>query len=514
MTRAPVVEVRAATKHFGAVRALDAVDLAVVEGSIHALVGENGAGKSSLGKVIGGVIRLDRGKLLVGGQEARYASPADALAHGITTITQEIALLPNQTVLDNVLLGIEATRAGMLDRSTMRRRFDQLTEQTGFDLDPRVRVRDLRLADQKRVEILQAIARQARIIVMDEPTAMLSHDEAREFRKIVIQLRNAGATIIYVSHFLDEVLELADTVTVMRNGAIVATHATSDVTVDLLVQGMIGREISSWFPQVPEVPVDSKVVLEARGISSRIFRGVDLDIRAGEIVGMAGLVGSGRTRLARTLIGVEPKRSGTLKIRDRSVEVRHPSDAVQAGMYYLPESRKEQGLLLKQSIRFNMSLPHLEAIASWLNIVPRRAERRRVEELITALDIRTPGPDSRVLDLSGGNQQKVMFGMWLFEQPQVLIIDEPTRGVDVGAKKAIYDLIVRLAGDGMAILLISSELDEVIALSHRVLVMREAEIVAAFDRAHGGLDEAKIMQAAFGGSGRDANDLHQRGTHV
>lgn len=494
----PAIEVRTVSKSFGAVRALSDVSVRIAPGTIHAFVGENGAGKSTLGRVICGAIRPDGGTLLVDGREVRYANPSDALKDGITTITQEIALLPNQTAVENVLLGAEPTRCGVLDRKAMRARFGELIEATGFDIRPTTRVRDLRLADQKRVEVLQAIARGSRIIVMDEPTAMLASDEALAFHEIVRMLRDDGCTIIYVSHFLQEVLDLADTVTVMRNGKVVNTHSTSDVHADELVEEMIGRRMGVRFPVIPEESPDAEVVFRATGIHSKVFRGIDLTVHAGEIVGIAGLVGSGRTRLARTLIGAEPITEGQIEVRGQLLKIRHPSDAIRAGIHYLSESRKEQGLLLRQDVKFNMSLPHLKTMTSWADVVHVGIEKQRVEELTQNLDIRAPGSDTKVANLSGGNQQKVLFGMWLFDRPNVLIVDEPTRGVDVAAKKAIYDLIVQLAADGIGIVLISSEIEEILALSHRVLVMREAQIVASFKRTHGELNESRIMRAAFG----------------
>lgn len=485
------------SKSFGAVRALVDVDVQIYAGTIHALVGENGAGKSTLGKVVSGVHRADRGTLTVRGRSVQYGSPRQALEDGITTITQEIALLTKQTVLENVVLGAEPTRAGVLDRRAMRRTFDAVIERTGFDLDPSARVRDLRLADQKRVEVLQAIARDAAVIVMDEPTAMLADDEARAFRDIVTRLRADGHTVIYVSHFLSEVLEIADTVTVMRNGGVVETLATSEATPERLVESMLGRSMASRFPPVPPVPKAARVVLEVRGLTSDVFDGIDLTVRSGEIVGLAGLVGSGRTRLARTIFGAERQTGGEVRILNHTVRIRSTADAVAAGLHYVPESRKDLGLLLKQNVRFNMSLPHLSRLTRFAGIVPIGRETTRAMAMIRHLQIRPPRHTIRVSHLSGGNQQKVMFGKWLFQEPTVLIVDEPTRGVDVGAKHGIYELLVDLAHAGIGIVLISSEIEEILGLAHRVLVMRQGSIVAEFGRDGTELDEAAIMHAAF-----------------
>ncbi len=492
------VEARNISKRFFAIQALDSVDVAVKQGDIHALVGENGAGKSTLGKVISGVIRPDSGELLVGGKEVSYASPRDALNDGITTITQEISLLSKQTVIENVLLGQENARAGVLKLGEMQQRFDDIRQLTGFDLDPNVKVNSLRLADQKKVEVMQAVARDAQLIIMDEPTAMLSNEETAVFLDIVRLLREMGRTIIYVSHFLQEVLDLADTVTVMRNGEIVRTAPTQDETPDSLVNAMLGKSMAQMYPARQLPPDTAPVVLKVSDLQSRVFENINLDIRAGEIVGLAGLVGSGRSRLARTIFGIEPILGGTIAVNDRVVNIRNTGDAIQAGIFMLPESRKEQGLLLKQTVRHNITLPHLNDVSTLGGVIKGKEELSRIGDIIKTLNIQPPIPKNKVNSLSGGNQQKVLFGKWLFQQPKVFIVDEPTRGIDVGAKQSIYELIVELASNGMAILLISSEIEEIMGLAHRVLVMRNGRIVAELRYQDETLTEDAVMRAAFG----------------
>lgn len=492
------VEAQGITKRFFAIQALDHVDIAIKRGDIHALVGENGAGKSTLAKVIAGVIQSDEGILTIEGRPVNYASPHDALKDGITTISQEISLLGKQTVIQNVMLGQEYGRFGLLNFRDMQRRYQEIRELTGFVIDPAARVDSLRMADQKKVEVMQAIARNARLIVMDEPTAMLSDDETAIFLKIVRQLQQMGITIIYVSHFLREVLNLANTVTVMRNGQVVRTSPVGQETVETLVTAMLGKTMAQMYPHKNAVPADAPVALSVKGLESEIFKGVDLTIRQGEIVGLAGLVGSGRSRLARTLFGAETILAGEVSIAGKPVRIKSVRDAMRAGMVMLPESRKEQGLLLKQTIQLNVTLPHLDKLTLPGGIIKGQAEVSDTAKLIETMKVQPPDIRNRVNGLSGGNQQKVLFAKWLFNPPRVFIVDEPTRGIDVGAKQAIYELIVKLASQGMAILFISSEMEEILGVSHRVLVMRYGRIVAEFRESDHSMTEDNIMRAAFG----------------
>lgn len=496
----PLIEVKAVSKRFGAVQALKGVDVTVEQGDVHALVGENGAGKSTLGKVISGVIRPDSGELRVGGRAVQYANPRAALEDGITTITQEIALLGKQNVWQNVMLGQEQATFGFLKKRAMLEAFEHLLELTGFEIDPYTKVERLRLAEQKKVEILQAIARNARLIIMDEPTAMLSDEETERFLAIVRQLQSMGRTIVFVSHFLEEVLAISDTVTVMRNGEIIRTGPTRDETTDSLVEGMLGKPMAQMYPQKVFPKEDAPVVLKVDHLQSDVFDHLELEVRAGEIVGLAGLVGSGRSRLARTLFGAEPVRRSKIEVNGRPVKIRSTADAIRTGIYLLPESRKEQGLCLKQTLRQNLSLAQLAAFSFPGGVLRRRLERKRVHDVMDALKIHPALPRHRVSNLSGGNQQKTLFGKWLFESPKLFIIDEPTRGIDVGAKQAIYQLISDLAKEGVAILMISSEIEEILGLSHRVLVMRLGEIVADIDARSDSFGETDIMRAAFGTS--------------
>ncbi|HWE81921.1 MAG TPA: sugar ABC transporter ATP-binding protein, partial [Gaiellaceae bacterium] len=377
----------------------------------------------------------------------------------------------------------------------LRHRFDELNEQTGFRLDAQAVVRTLRTADQQKVEILRAIARDARLLLMDEPTAALTRDETERLLETVRALAAEGTAVVLVSHYLEEILGICDTVTSMRNGRLIRTAPAKEETPATLVSAMIGREMSLEFPPKIPAPHDAPVVLEVRGLSrGRELQDVSLTVRAGEIVGLAGLVGSGRTEVARAIFGADRFDAGELLFEGKPVRVKGPRHASRLGIAMLPESRKEQGLFMIRPIRENISIVDMHAIAR-AGVVDRRAEGRRTGALAQDLDVRTSSQEAMVTTLSGGNQQKVLFAKWLFRRPKLLIADEPTRGVDVGAKRQIHELLIRLAEAGMAVLLISSEIEEVLGLAHRVLVMRAGRLVGEFE-GDAATDEA-VMTAAF-----------------
>jgi len=489
------VELRAVDKHFGGVHALREIDLAVATGSIHGLVGENGAGKSTLGKIVAGVHRADGGELWIRGRRVDYHRPRDALDDGVTMIAQEPTLVPHRSVLENVFLGIESARAGVVDERAMRRRYAELVEEAQLDVPPGRLARTLSVADQQKVELLRAIARKASLVVMDEPTSALTTDEAARLLEVVRRLRDRGTTVIYVSHLLDEVLAVADDVTVLRDGRLVRSGPASEETPERLVAAMLGRSLELSFPEKIYPPADAPVVFRARDLNrAGVVEQVSFEIRAGEIVGLAGLIGSGRSEVARAIFGADRRDSGEIEVEGEPVKVKGPRDAVRAGIAMLPEDRKAQGLLMLRSIVDNVTLPHLGAV-SRAGVVGRKRERRGVLGLLDRVDVRAKGPTARLDTLSGGNQQKVLFAKWLYCMPRVFIADEPTRGVDVGAKRAISELIHSLAAEGKAVLLISSEHEEVLGLAHRVLVMRGGRIVAELDRST--MSEDTLLHAAF-----------------
>lgn len=490
------VELRGVTKLFGATRAIDDVTLRIERGSVHGLVGENGAGKSTVGKLVAGVHRPDQGTLFVNGAETAFRSPGDALAQGITMVAQELSLVPARSVRDNVFLGDEPCRGGVVQAKAQRQRFEALVERAGFDVPLDALVMDLTVAEQQKVEILRALGRHADLIIMDEPTARLSTDEAATLLSIVSRLSREGTTVILVSHFLDQVLEVADTVSVLRDGALISTKPASEETEQSLVESMIGRSVDTNFPAKSLPTLGAPVVLDVRGLRcAGISPPISLSVRAGEIVGFAGLVGSGRSEIVRAIYGADRRAVGEIAVRGRQVKCRSTRRAIRVGMGFIPESRKDQGLLGARSVRDNVGLPHLDRL-SLLGWMRRRLENAAVREAADKVDIRLTSLEQPVNQLSGGNQQKSLFARWFVDTRDVLIADEPTRGVDVGAKRAIYDLMHAAALSGLAVLLVSSEIDEVIGLSHRVLVVRDQQIVAEF--AGDDITEERILQAAFG----------------
>jgi ABC-type sugar transport system ATPase subunit len=483
------------TKSFGGVAALRDGRLAVRPGTIHALVGENGAGKSTLAKIIAGVFRPDDGTLLVSGEERRYSSPRQSIADGITIMSQELSLLPARSVLDNVFLGSEQSTAGFLHGRQMRREYHRLCARVGLNVDPDIKVRDLRLADQQRVEMLRAFARNVQVIILDEPTATLSTQDAALLLQTLRRFRDSGVTIIYISHFLEEVLETADEVTVLRDGAFVLTGESTAHSPASLVTAMAGRPLDLTFPAKSPPSVEAAEVLSVQGLSTHngSVRDVSFVVRAGEIVCLGGLVGSGRSEVAHSIYGAL-RHSGEIRVKGKLVRWTHPRSAISHRVTLIPESRKAQGILPNGTLRENLSIAYLPMLST-LGWVSRRKETGSAKTEIAQLDIRPVDQRKRAINLSGGNQQKVLFGRALMPSPELLIIDEPTRGVDVGAKRAIYELIVERARAGLAILVISSETDEVLGLAHRIVVMRDGRTVDELD----GLTATKeqFVAAAF-----------------
>jgi len=492
--RAPAIAVRGVGKSYSGVTVLHDIDLDIPPGEIHSLVGENGAGKSTLLKILGGVIRADAGSIEFDDVPASLATPRDAIAHGVSLISQEGALVPARTVLENVFLGDWANTAGFARRRDDRRRFAGLLDVTGFELDPGERVNRLSIGAQQQVEILRALGRGARVIAMDEPTAVLAEHEKRNLLDLIRRLAAGGTTILLVSHFLDEVLAVSDRVTVLRDGAHVVTAAAAALTSAELVRHMVGRQIDVLYPAPQPVPEDAPVRLRATGLSRGAIQDVHLQVRAGEILGIAGLVGSGRSETLQLLFGADRATAGVIEIDGTHLAGMTPQRAMRAGVALVPESRKEQGLVLGRSVKENIALASLSRRA-FGPLVRRGHENAAVAKISKAVDIRAARPDAAIRTLSGGNQQKALFAKWLLREPQVLLIDEPTRGVDVAAKSAIHRLVVDLAAQGLAVVIVSSEIEELLELSHRVLVMRRGRAVAEFDR---GTPRETVIAAAFG----------------
>ena len=484
------------SKNFPGVQALRGVSLEIAAGSCHALCGENGAGKSTLGKILAGLQSPDGGRLFVFGNEVSLASPHDALAAGIGMVHQELAFCENLSVAENLCLGDIPRRRGFVDHDAMDRRATALLAETGTVLDVRGKLGDLSIGNRQMVQIAAAVGGGARIIVFDEPTSSLSQAEAERLYALIGRLRERGVTCIYVSHRMPEIFALCDAVSVLRDGQHVATRPIAELSEAQLVEMMIGRQLAEYFPPATP-PALGDEVLRAEGLSSgRHFRDVSLTLRAGEVVGLAGLMGAGRSEVACALFGLEPLSAGEVYLRGARVRFAGPRDAIRAGIGFVPEDRKRQGLVLSESAMRNASLPTLERLST-LTWIERARERAQASTLFQRLRVRTPGLDSVVAGLSGGNQQKVVLAKWLAAKPGILILDEPTRGVDVGAKAEIHALIGELAAQGTAILVISSELPEVLTLSERILVLREGRLVGELPRAKATQDNLLRMMAGL-----------------
>ncbi|MHA3701073.1 sugar ABC transporter ATP-binding protein [Jatrophihabitans sp. YIM 134969] len=497
--RAPHIAVRGVGKSYSGVSVLRDVDLDVAPGEVHSLVGENGAGKSTLLKILGGAIRADTGSISFDGEPVAIGSPRDAIAHGVSLISQEGALVPALTVLENVFLARWSQKVGFRRARTDRARFDELIELTGFDVDPRARVDTLPIGAQQQVEILRSLARGARVLALDEPTAVLAEHEKENLLELIRTLAGRGTTVLLVSHFLDEVLAVADRVTVLRDGGLVLTADAADLTAGTLVRHMVGREIDVLYPEPEPVPADAPVRLAAHGLGRGMVHDVDLEVRAGEILGIAGLVGSGRSETLRLLFGADRPTAGVVEVDGAAL--RHtPRSGMAAGVALVPESRKEQGLVMSSSVRDNVALASLGGRRVG-PFVRRPAERAAVATASKSVDIRAADPGAPIETLSGGNQQKALFAKWLLRSPQVLLIDEPTRGVDVAAKAQIHQLVIDLAASGMAVVCVSSEIEELLGLSHRVLVLRHGRIVGDYPR---GTAREVVIASAFGDEGETA----------
>lgn len=488
----PVFEVQHVSKSFGGVHALRDVQFDLHPGEVHALLGENGAGKSTLIKIMTGFHQPDEGTLVFEGQPVHFGNTRDAQAHGIAAIYQEPSLFPDLDIAENIFVGRQPVQRGRVNWRRMHREAAALLQQLGVALDPRTKARDLSVAQQQMVEIARALAVNANVLIMDEPTSSLTLNEVADLFTIVRQLRAQGTAIVFIGHRLEELFAIADRVTILRDGTYVGTHPMTHLSNADLIKMMVGRNLDELFPKQAVEP--GAVVLQVEGLSADpAFRDVSFTLRAGEIVGMAGLIGAGRTALAHALFGINPATSGTIKLDGKPITIPSPQRAMALGIGYVPEDRKQHGLVLDMSIATNISLPVLEKVASggWLNT---RCERQLAQTDADKLAVKMASVGQQAGQLSGGNQQKVVLAKWLETNPRILILDEPTRGIDVGTKAAVHRLMSSLAAQGMAILMISSELPEVLAMSDRVLVMREGRIAVHLDRTHA--TQETIMAAA------------------
>lgn len=503
----PVLEMRNISKTFGVVRALQNVSLTAHRGELHALMGENGAGKSTLMKMLSGAYRPDPGgEILIDGRHVATGDPIKARASGVAVIYQELSLAPNLTVAQNIFLGNEPRRFGVVDAGAMMARAKPIIERLGLSFSPRTKVSRLSLGERQLVEIARALSTDARIIVMDEPTTSLTSRETDRLFEVITDLKAQGIAIIYISHRMEEVYQLADRVSVLRDGDFVGTLDRSELSAARLVSMMVGRDISSFYKKEHQSPGARRpVALSVRGMSDgRLVRDCSFDLHEGEILALSGLIGSGRTELARLIFGADRRTAGTMELAGRPIEITSPGAALNAGIAYLTEDRRELGLFLDMSIADNINMGVLARDAGRLGLRDYAVADKRAAGAVSDLSIRTGSTRINVGALSGGNQQKVLLARLLETKPKVLILDEPTRGVDVGAKSEIYRLVDDLAKNGIAILMISSELPEIIGVADRVLVMRDGAIVGEVSSREGQrFTQEEIMELATGASGND-----------
>ena len=490
-----LLEVRDVSKRFPGVRALHEVSLSLVPGEVVAVIGENGAGKSTLMKILAGVQEQDTGEILIEGKAVRLDSVEAALDNGISLIHQELNLADNLDVGANIFLGREPRVGPFIDRTKIDQESRKYLQMVGLDVEPATIVSELTIGRQQMVEIAKALSVNSRILIMDEPTSSLSSKETEYLFKVVKDLRSRGISVIYISHRLGEVKELADRVVVLRDGENAGDLKREEINHDAMVKLMVGRDISQFYQRTQHEP--GEVMLEVENLRTPVHPAHKLNfkVRAGEIVGMAGLVGAGRTEMLQTLFGVTPALEGTIKVAGKAIDATQPVNAIDAGMMLAPEDRKQQGLVLEMSVKENMSLASLrrDQIGGFLN---GQKENEISAEMIDRMKVKTPNEHQIIQYLSGGNQQKVVLGKWLAMNPRVLLLDEPTRGIDVGAKQQIYGLMEDLAGKGIAVLFVSSEMEEVLGMADRALVMHEGKITGEIARAD--LSEESIMQLATG----------------
>jgi ribose transport system ATP-binding protein len=468
-------------KSFPGVRALSGVSLTLNAGEVLALVGENGAGKSTLMKILAGAQRADEGTIAIGGREVHIGSPHDAEALGIGMIYQELNLVPQLTAVDNIVLGNEPTSRGLLDRRAARARALSVLDELGMEVRLDLPASRLSVGAQQLVEIAKALSRRARIIVMDEPSAALSERETDALFAIIRRLKSSGVGVVYISHRMEELPKIADRITVLRDGSAIETRAASAFPADDIIRAMVGRPLDAHFPELPPVAPSATVVLDVQNLQrGGIVNDVSLRVHAGEIVGLAGLVGAGRTEIVRAIAGADLADAGDVRINGAGRRFTSPARAIRAGVAFITEDRKTQGLVLGMTVRENVTLAHLGQFVRRDRLIDELRERAAAQRMVDDLRVRTPSIEQRVRNLSGGNQQKVVLAKWLLGKARVFLFDEPTRGIDVGAKAEIYGLMLELLKNGAAILMVSSELPEVLGMSHRILAVRGGKIVREF----------------------------------
>jgi ribose transport system ATP-binding protein len=494
----PFIEMKGIKKSFHQHVVLDGVDFEVRPGEVHALMGENGAGKSTLMKILTGIYERDEGTVLVNGKEVHYRSPKEAEQDGISVIHQELNIIPTLSVAENIFLGREKTigKTGVIRSKEMEEAARTYLDQLGISISPREIAGNLSVGKQQIVEIAKALSTNARCLIMDEPTAALTEREIQTLFEVIRSLKENGVSIVYISHRMEEIFTICDRISILRDGQFIGTKAIPETNFDEVVHMMVGRQLGERFPK-RNVKI-GKERLRVEGLSSPgVCENVSFSVRAGEVLGVAGLMGAGRTEIMETIFGVRKKKSGSVYIDGKLVSVSSPWQAIEHGMAFITEDRKQKGLVLQMSVRENLTLPTTNKVSQG-GIIQSKKENEFTQSLIEQLKIKTSSPELEVKALSGGNQQKVVFGKWLGMNPSILILDEPTRGVDVGAKKEIYEIMNQLAAEGVAIIMISSELPEVLGMSDRIMVVHEGKVTAILENDEK-LNQETIMAAATGG---------------
>ena len=472
----PCLTLENISKRFPGVVALDDVSLSLYPGEVHAICGENGAGKSTLMKIVSGQQPPDEGRFRYLGEERHFKSVSEAEHVGIAIIHQELNLVPHLTVAENIFLAREPVRFGLIDRRKMQADTEACLARLGVAISPRAPVAKLSVAQQQMVEIAKALSLDARVLILDEPTSSLTESETQALFKVIQDLKARGVGMLYISHRLDEMRHIVDRVTILRDGRYVSTQRFADTSVDAIVAGMVGRSLDEKFPPRTSVPT-GEVLLRAQGLARKgVFQDISFELRRGEILGFAGLMGAGRTEIARAIFGADRLDAGKVEINGRAVSIRTPRDGIDEGIAYLSEDRKKDGLAVKMTLAHNLTLANLDALCGPLGFIRFGEEARVAQDYVRRLDIRTPSIDKVTRYLSGGNQQKIIIGKWLFRDARIMFFDEPTRGIDVGAKYAIYEMMDQLAAQGIGVVLISSELPELLGMSDRILVFHEGRL--------------------------------------
>ncbi len=492
-SQTPLLEMKGITKQFPGVLALDNVTLTVYPGEVLALVGENGAGKSTLMKILSGVYKKDAGEILLDGKPVEISGPLHARQLGISIIYQELNVLNNMNITENIFVGREKKKNGFVDKKLQHEEARRLLSRVGLEVDPHTRTGRLSTAQKQMVEVAKALSTHARMIIMDEPTSSLTDKETEMLFGIIRKLRADGVAIVFISHRMNEIFEISDRIAVMRDGQMIQSMDAAEATEQKVIAAMVGRDVNNLFVKEP-API-GEVALEVKNLSTKHFlKDISFNVRAGEIVGFAGLVGAGRSEVMRAVFGIDPRETGEIFVRGRPVNIRTTVDALRAGLGFVPEDRKEQGLILKMSVQHNASIAALPSVSKG-GFLDKKRERRLAGEYIDKLRVKTPSQEQRVMNLSGGNQQKVVIAKWMATHPSVLILDEPTRGIDVGAKKEIHLLMSELVAQGVAIIMISSELPEILGMSDRIYVMHDGRIKGEIAR--GEATQESVMKMAI-----------------